>query len=83
MTPPDDFLKLALLAMEHLKSCGRSNVIAKALGTMRDDQTDSLLPAKGMPMGLVEHCVNFCCAHSDQVYVCTNCLTIFYADFLS
>ena len=87
MTPPDDFLKLALLAMEHLKSCGRSNVIynlAKALGTMRDDQTDSLLPAKGMPMGLVEHCVNFCCcAHSDQVYVCTNCLTIFYADLLS
>ena len=81
--PPDDFLKLVLSAMEHLQSCSCSNVIynlAKALGTMRDDQTDSLLPAKRMPMGLVEHCVNFfCCSRSEQVYACTgvtNCLTV-------
>ena len=85
VTPPDDFLKFALLAMEHLKSCGRSNVLynlAKALGTMRDDQTDSLLPVKRMPMGLIEHCVNFfCCSHSEQVYVCTsitNSLTVIH-----
>ena len=48
-------------AVEHLKSCGRSNVLynmAKAIGTMREDQGDSLLPAKRMPMGLIEHCVN-------------------------
>ena len=44
-TPPDDFLKLALSA----QSCGWSNVLyklAKAVGTMRCDQSDSLLPAK-------------------------------------
>ena len=67
-------------------SCGRSNVLynlAKALGTMRDDQTDSLLPVKRMPMGLIEHCVNFfCCSHSEQVYVCTsitNSLTVIHS----
>ena len=60
--PPDDFLKLSLLAMEHLKSCSRTNVvyaITKVLGTMREDKSDSLLPAKRMPMGLVEHVINF------------------------
>ena len=67
--PPYDFLKLALSAMEHLQSCGWSNVLyklAKAVGTMRCDQSDSLLPAKRMPMGLLEHCVNFFCSPSSQ-----------------
>lgn len=53
---------LAVSAMEHLESCGRSNVVynlAKVLGRMRNDKSDSLLPAKRMPMGLIEHCVNF------------------------
>ena len=70
VTLPDDFLKLALSAMEHLESCGRSNVLynlAKALGTTREDGTDSLLPAKRMPMGLIEHCVNFFCSTKHQV----------------
>ena len=35
-----------------------------ALGTKRKDQTDSLLPSKRMPMGLIEHCVNFFCSSS-------------------
>lgn len=59
---PDDFIKLSINGMSHLRKCGRSNVIyslAKSLGTMRPDQTDSLLPARRMPMGLIEHCVNF------------------------
>ena len=59
---PDDFLELAAAAMQHLKSCGRANVLynlAKPIGTMRDDLSDPLLPAKRMPMGLIEHCVNF------------------------
>ena len=59
---PKDFLLLAMSAMEHLESCGRSNVVynlAKVLGTRRNDKSDSLLPAKRMPMGLVEHCINF------------------------
>ena len=59
---PDDFLQLSVSAMEHLKSCSRSNILyglAKTVGTMRPDQSDSLMPAKRMPMGLVEHVVNF------------------------
>ena len=59
---PSDFLELAVKGMIHLKKCGRSNIIyvlAKALGTMRPDQSDSLLPAKRMPMGLVEYIVMY------------------------
>lgn len=53
--------------MEHLKSCRRSNVLyglAKAVGTMRGDESDSLMPARRMPMGLVEHIINFFCSSS-------------------
>ena len=60
--PADDFIKLSLSAMTHLQSCGRSNVVyglVKCLGTMRSDGSDSLLPAKRMPLGLIEHCVDF------------------------
>lgn len=68
---PDDFLVLALSAMEHLKACGRSNVLynlAKVLGTKREDNSDALLPAKRMPMGLIEHCINFFCSSQQQVF---------------
>ena len=70
---PEDFLVLATSAMEHLQSCRRSNVVytlAKVLGTMRKNDSDSLLPAKRMPMGLIEHCVNFFCSSSTRE-VCT------------
>ena len=66
VSPPDDFLQLSVLAMKHLQSCGRSNVfyhLAKALGTMRNGHNESLLPARRMPMGLIEHCVNFFVPH--------------------
>ena len=59
---PSDFLELTVQGMIHLQTCGRSNIIyllAKALGTMRPDQSDSLLPAKRMPMGLVEYIIMF------------------------
>lgn len=59
---PSDFLQLCLHGMAHLKQCDRTNVIyllAKALGTMRSDLSDSLLPAKRMPMGLIEYNVQF------------------------
>ena len=62
LIPADDFIRLSLSAMAHLKSCGRSNVVyslVKCLGTMRNDGSDSLLPAKRMPLGLIEHCVDF------------------------
>lgn len=66
---PSDFLYLAVQAMDHLKASGRSNVLyslAKALGTMRPDGSDSLMPAKVMPMGLIEYTVNFFIATSVQ-----------------
>jgi len=55
--------------MEHLQACGRSNLIhllAKSLGTLRLDGSNSLLPAKRMPESLIEYCVNFCNASSGQ-----------------
>ena len=68
---PKDFLQLSVSGMCHLAECGRSNVIyslVKSIGTMRPDQSDSFLPAKRMPMGLIEHCVNFYnCASINQV----------------
>lgn len=61
-TVPSDFISFAYNAAQHLHSCGRSNIIylmAKGIGTMRPDNSDSLLPAKRMPMGLIEYTANF------------------------
>ena len=58
-----DFLELALQASKHLQECGRSNVLcglARAIGTLRLDGSDSRLPAKRMPV-TVKTVV--CCAH--------------------
>lgn len=41
---PDDFISISVAAMQHLKACKRTNVIygiAKALGTKRQDGSDS------------------------------------------
>ncbi len=59
---PSDFLELSLKAMKELRAVGRSNVLyglAKVIGTKRPDSDESLLPLSRMPMGLLEHCVNF------------------------
>ena len=68
---PSDFLELAVDGMKHLQECNCTNVIyyfARVLGIMRNDGSDSLLPAKRMPMGLIEYCVNFFNAqHINQV----------------
>lgn len=51
-----DFIVLAARAMLQLTSSGQSNVLynlAKAIGTIREDGTDSRLPGKRMPMGLM------------------------------
>ena len=69
VVPDDDFMLLSVLAMIHLKSCKRSNVLykfAKCLGTMRGDGSDSLLPAKRIPMELIEHCMDFFSSSSSQ-----------------
>ena len=57
--------------MDHLQACCHSNVIyllAKSLGTLRPGRSDSLLPAKRMPMGLIEYCVNFSMLHQYNRY---------------
>ena len=56
------FMMALFNGTSYLKKCGRSNVInslVKSLGTTRQDQSDSLLPAKRMPMSCIELCVNF------------------------
>ena len=65
---PKDFLKLVLDGLKHLRTCSRSNVIyglARGIGSMRDDGSDSKLPARRMPTGLLEHMINF--FNADQV----------------
>ena len=64
-----EFLELAARGMQHLHEKGRTKVIysmVKAVGTMRSDVSDSLLPAERMPMGLIEYAVNFFTASSVQ-----------------
>ena len=59
---PTDFLELTAAGMVHLLHCNQSNitfVLARTIGCMRADESDSLLPAKCMLMGLIEHTVNF------------------------
>ena len=55
---PSDYLQLSLHAFKHLKENGRVNVLykfAKAIGEVRSDGSDTKLPCKQMPMGLLEH----------------------------
>ena len=58
ISPPIDFLELSILVMKHLHSCGRSNVLyhlAKALGTVRNGENESLIPVRRIPLELTEH----------------------------
>lgn len=85
--PSSDFIHLALYGMERLHKTGRMNVIyliAKALSTTCPDGSDSLLPTSRMPIGLVEHIVNFFTAtavqqirkHSHISYCILTCYTL-------
>ena len=59
---PADYLELSIAAADNLGKAGRANVLyllAKALGTQRPDGSDTLLPVRRLPMGLIEHCANF------------------------
>lgn len=59
---PENFLELSLSAMEKLNAAGRTNVVynlVKSIGTKRPGSEESCLPVSRMPMGLLEHCVNF------------------------
>jgi len=59
---PDDFLCHAANAMLQLRQNKRTNVLynlAKGMGTLREDKTDSRFPIKRMPMGLVEYAASY------------------------
>ena len=59
---PQDYFELSVQAMLHLKQCNRSNILyslAKGLGTLRSDDSDSKFPAKQMPAGLLQYMVEF------------------------
>ena len=70
---PDDFVKLCLRSMEHLKQVGRYNVVyglIQGLGIMREDKSDSRFPSRRMPMGLLEYMISFYSAPSiNQVII--------------
>jgi hypothetical protein len=55
---PDDFLQLVIQAKDHLVQNHRRDVVSdlvQVIGTMRKDSSDSLLPVRRMPMGLLEY----------------------------
>jgi len=59
---PNDILSNAANAMVRLTDAGQTNVLyslAKGIGTLRLDESDSCFPIKRMPMGLVEYIVQF------------------------
>ena len=69
---PSDFLPKAASAMVQLQSSGRSNVLytlASGIGTTRSGSEKSRFPTDRMPMGLLEHMVNFF-ASLDMTKVC-------------
>lgn len=69
LTVPNDFLDNAASAMQRLSDGGRTNVLynlAKGMGTLRPDQSDSRFPIKQMPLGLVEYIAQFFAADNLQ-----------------
>ena len=59
---PDDFLPLSIDAMKNLQSHGKVNVLyslARGLGLMRPDYSDSCFPVTRMPFGMLEYMVSF------------------------
>ena len=73
LTIPEDFLRNAANAMVHLSDAGRTNVLynlAKGIGTIRLDSTNTRFPVNQMPMGLVEYIALFFAANNLQ-QVCT------------
>ena len=62
-------LELSLHTFKHLKESCRANVLyklAKAIGGVHSDGSDTKLPCKQMPMGLLEHIANFYTAEFNQ-----------------
>lgn len=59
--------------MANLKGAERSNVLynfSKATAILRSDGSDTLLPMKWLPMGLLEYCASFFTATSVSEIQC-------------
>lgn len=59
---PSDFLQLSLKAMNRLKDKQKSNILyglARGLGELRVDGSDSLIPVSRMPFGLLQYVIDF------------------------
>lgn len=77
---PHDFLELVASGVQNLHRQKRTNVIyslAKAVGTMKADGSDSLLPVKHMPMGLIEYAVTFFTVSSVQKVGLYDCVDVY------
>lgn len=72
---PEDFLDLVASGLNNLHQSRRSNILyslAKGIGTLRGDGSDTLFPLKRMPAGLIEYAINFFVASSPQmVWLCS------------
>lgn len=59
---PEDFISYAANAMSELRLDQHTNILynlAKGIGTLRPDSSDSRFPIKRMPMGLIEYSESF------------------------
>lgn len=62
LSVPSDFLGLSLRAMSQLQDSSKSNILhglARGVGTLREDGSDSLIPIGRMPFGLLEYVIDF------------------------
>ena len=88
---PDGYLEYSANAMANLRHNSRSNVLynlAKGLGTLRADGSDSRFPVKRMPMGLIEYLASFFSCDNLQsvstyVNMCLYIQIVTFAGFLS
>ena len=74
LTVHEDFLELTVKAMSQLNINGRTNILyalAKGLGTLRSDGSDTLFPCKQLVTGLLEYSANFfAVSYADEVCMC-------------
>ena len=64
---PPEFVANSLTCMRNLQLAGRSNILAglaKAIGTMRPDGSDTLMPVSHTPVGLIEYAISFFTSNS-------------------
>ena len=75
---PDEFTAQSQVNIHRLTLKGRSNImvqLARALGTMRPDVVDSVIPIRRMPVGLRVCCQLFFTSKKVLVHVCVHLLT--------